>query len=105
MPSSHDASIPGRDHVARRPSDRLALVEYVRESEALQETDWLEWKIGYDLTGKPGRAATAKHLVGLANRRVEQAARQADGYAYLLLGVEPSSRCVCGRGGIGREAW
>lgn len=57
----------------------------------LQETDYLEWKTRYDLSTRPGAAAASKHLIGFANRDFAQAARRADGHAYLLLGVEPSN--------------
>ena len=40
----------------------------MRDSSALQEKDWVEWKVGYDLTKNPGRASVAKHLIGFANR-------------------------------------
>ncbi len=75
----------------RRPSDRLALVRWVRDTTGLQEPDWLEWKRGYDLTGKPGRATTAKHLIGLANRDPDAAVRHLDGFGCFLLGVEPGN--------------
>lgn len=75
----------------RRPSDRLALVRWVRDTNGLQEPDWLEWKRGYDLTGKRSRATTAKHLIGFANRDPAAAARHLDGFGCLLLGVEPGT--------------
>lgn len=37
------------------------------------------------------RAATAKQLIGFANRDFVQSARHAEGHAYLLLGVEPQN--------------
>src|SRR3954452_24898125 len=80
--------IPGDSVVARRPSDRKALVEYIEATANLQETDWLEWKSGYDLTTPTGRASTARQIIGFANRMPDQAERHADGYAYLVLGVE-----------------
>jgi hypothetical protein len=76
---------------ARRPSDRLAVVEWVHGTTDLQETDWLEWKSGYDLSRTAGRVATAKHILGFANRMPDVAARHAGGCAYLLLGVEPGT--------------
>lgn len=74
-----------------RPRDRLALVEFVHGSPGLQETDYLEWKTGYDLSKRPDAAKTAKHLLGFANRAVAAASRHCGGHAYLLLGVEPGS--------------
>ncbi len=85
------ASVPGSTGPARRPSDRLAVVKHVHDTEDLQETDWLEWKSGYDLTKPASRAAAAKHILGFADRMPDVAARNAEGYAYLLLGVEPGT--------------
>jgi hypothetical protein len=81
-------NIPGATRALRGPVDRLTLVEYVRDTPALQEKDWLEWKRGYDLTRKQGRVSTAKHLIGFANREPATASQTSEGYAYLLLGVE-----------------
>jgi len=67
------------------------VVEHIEATRNLQETDWLEWKSGYDLTIATGRASTGKHIIGFANRMPDQAQRHADGYAYLVLGVEPGS--------------
>jgi hypothetical protein len=80
---------PDFSKLARRPSERAALVDYIRSTPGLQESDFLEWKTAYDLTKRPGRAATSKHLIAFANRDFAQADRNAEGYAYLILGVEP----------------
>ncbi len=87
------APAPGPDFtkLARRPTERLAVVQHVLSTPILQETDYLEWKTGYDLSTKPGAAAAAKHLIGFANRDFGQAGRHAGGHAYLLLGVEPGN--------------
>ncbi len=69
----------------------MAIVEHVLNTPGLQETVYLEWKTGYDLSTNPGAAATGKHLIGFANRDRAQGARHADGHAYLLLGVEPGN--------------
>jgi hypothetical protein len=61
----------------------------VRDTPGLQEHDWLEWKSGYNLEKKSGRAAIAKHLIGFANRDPDAAARCLNGHGCLLLGVEP----------------
>ena len=45
------------------------------------------------LTAKPARVAASKHLIAFANRDFAQAARNAEGYAYLILGVEPGNLC------------
>ena len=91
--SSSSTPSPGPDfsRLARRPTERLAVVQHVLQTAGLQETDYLEWKTGYDLSTNPGAAATARHLIGFANRDRAQAARHADGHAYLLIGVEPGN--------------
>ncbi len=88
---SSSAEIPGLGRPIRSPVDRRALVQYIRDSSAPQEKDWVEWKTGYDLTRRPGRASVAKHLIGFANRDPSTASQTSEGYAYLLLGVEPGS--------------
>jgi len=86
-----ESPIPDFTRFARKPSERVAIVEYIYATPNLQETDYLEWKAGYDLSKRPGAAATARHLIGMANRDTTHAMRHADGHAYVLLGVEPGS--------------
>jgi hypothetical protein len=88
---SNSSSVPDFTKLARRPSERAVLVDYIRSTPGLQESDFLEWKTAYDLAAKPGRVATSKHLIAFANRDFAQAARNAEGYAYLILGVEPGN--------------
>lgn len=77
---------------ARRPLERRAIVEWIlQEATDSAESDYLEWKTGYDLTGVPGRLATARQVIGLANRHPDRAARHVEGCGYLLLGVEPGN--------------
>ena len=83
------ASTPDFTTLARRPSERLAIVEHVRDSQALEETDYLEWKSAYDLSTKAGAVLIARQLIGMANRDPAQAERHAEGSAYVLIGVEP----------------
>jgi hypothetical protein len=75
----------------RRPSERLALVEYIASSPTLQENEHLEWKSGYDLGKRPDAGEVAKQLVGFANRDPARAQRQTGGFAYVLLGIEPGA--------------
>lgn len=75
------------DRAVVRPRQRIALVQYIRGSRQLQESDYLEWKCGLDVRKR--RAAVAKHLIGFANRTVAAAERHFEGHAYLVLGVEP----------------
>ena len=66
-------------------------MEYILVTPGLQETDYLEWKTGYDLRKRSGAASTAKQLMAMANRDEKHAMRHAEGYAYVLLGVEPEN--------------
>jgi hypothetical protein len=86
-----ESSIPDFTRFARKPSERVAIVEYIHATPNLQETDYLEWKTGYDLSKRPGAAATARQLIGMANRDTAHAIRHTDGHAYVLLGVEPGN--------------
>ena len=86
-----DPTVPDFSRLARKPSERLAIVRHVRETASLEEADYLEWKSAYDLSTKPGAASTARQLIGMANRDVAQAERHAEGSAYVLVGVEPGA--------------
>lgn len=83
-----EAQPPDLNQRVRRPSERLALVEYIAASPTLQENEHLEWKSGYDLSQRPDAGKFAKQLVGFANRDPARARRLSGGYAYVLLGVE-----------------
>lgn len=82
---------PDLSQPLRRPSERLALVEYVAASPTLQESEHLEWKSAYDLSRRPDAGKVAKQLIGFANRDPVRAQRLTGGFAYLLLGVEAGS--------------
>jgi hypothetical protein len=69
------------------------LVTAVQTAAPEDETEWIEWKSGFDLSAKNTRATLGRHIIGMANRRVEEAARFAEGFGYILVGVEPGSRC------------
>ena len=86
-----DTRAPDFTRFARKPSERVAIVEHIYATPNLQETDYLEWKTGYDLSKRPGAAATARQLIGMANRDTAHAMRHTDGHAYILLGVEPGN--------------
>jgi hypothetical protein len=73
----------------RGPSARLALVKALRDASTSEpETDWIEWKSEADLTAKAWQGELASHILGFANRDPKVAARNVEGYAYLLVGVE-----------------
>lgn len=83
---------PDFTRAARRPSERRAIVEHVLASgPGTIETDYLEWKSSFDLGETKYRAATAKHILAFVNRDPARAKRNAEGYAYLLIGVEPGN--------------
>lgn len=72
------------------PSALEALVLAVRDAHASEpETRGIEWKSTLDLSDPRARFSIARHLLGFANREVAAAQRYFDGYAYLLIGVEP----------------
>jgi hypothetical protein len=67
------------------------LVRYIERTDPNNETDWLEWKVGLDLTTPEGRFQVAKQILGFANRSPERAAVHAAGCGYVVLGVEPGN--------------
>jgi hypothetical protein len=73
---------------------RRSLVVAVRDAPQHEsEPDWLEWKSTVDLTEKRWMAEIARNVLGLANRDPDRAERSAEGWGYLLLGVEPGNLC------------
>ncbi|MFY1637242.1 helix-turn-helix domain-containing protein [Solwaraspora sp. WMMB335] len=74
-----------------RPSELWALVTAVRDADGHEEHRWIEWKSTLDLRTAKGLAHIAKAVVGFANRQPSAAARHADGYGYLLVGVAPGA--------------
>jgi hypothetical protein len=69
---------------------RRRLIEAVRDAPpAESEPDWIEWKGRVDLSSKRWMAEIARHIVGFANRDPTKAHRAADGFGYILIGVEP----------------
>lgn len=78
--------------VPLRTQDELhALVQAIYDTPGAQETNWLEWKCGHDLSKTEGRFAVSKAILGFANRAVDQAQQICDGLAYMVVGVEPGS--------------
>jgi len=75
-----------------RGADALEqLLVYVHTTNPNNETDWLEWKRGLDLTKAEGKIAVARTILGFANREPASARRHADGCAFMVLGLEPGS--------------
>lgn len=57
------------------------------------ETDALEWKGPLDLRDKKARYDLARHVLGFGNRSITDASEAFEGFAYILIGVEPGSLC------------
>lgn len=83
---------------AMRTDDELrTLVAAIHGSApGTQETNWVEWKNGLDLTKAAGKFAVAKAILGFANRAVEQAQLACEGVAYMVVGVEPGAAAGVG---------
>ncbi|KLO26478.1 hypothetical protein ABW16_19440 [Mycolicibacter heraklionensis] len=76
----------------RTPDELLGLVEAIHNSPVgTQETNWLEWKNGLDISTTAGKFAIAKAILGFMNRSVEQAHLVCEGVAYVVIGVEPGA--------------
>ena len=83
---------------AMRTEDELrGLVEAIHCAPAgTQETNWLEWKNGVDLTTAEGKFAVAKAILGFANRSVQQAQLACEGVAYIVVGAAPGAAAGVG---------
>jgi hypothetical protein len=75
----------------QRPSERVALVEAVLAADPADESEWIEWKREVSLGSAKGNFTVARHILGFANRKPEDAARFMGGQAFLLAGVEPGN--------------
>ena len=64
----------------------------VQAASAEDESDWIEWKTVLSLGLKADHCTLARHIIAMANRRVEDASRVAEGVGYILVGVEPGKR-------------
>jgi hypothetical protein len=51
------------------------------------ELDWIEWKIGKFLASKEDYAKLSRHILGMANRKPRDAARQVGGCGYIIVGA------------------
>jgi hypothetical protein len=71
--------------------ERAALVRAVVAAQPEDELDWIEWKIGADLSKGAAQGTMARHILGMANRLPDRAAVHAGGYGYLIMGAEPGS--------------
>lgn len=84
MPLAIDSS-----RAFRRIQELADLVEAVVLADPNDESDWIEWKDGLVLSNKDGIVQLARHILGMANRKVGEAARFAEGCGYVIVGAEP----------------
>jgi hypothetical protein len=77
----------------RSYEDLRDLVRAAAGATAKDESEWIEWKSELDLGAKETSFMLARTIIGMANRRVDEAARYAEGFGYILVGVEPGNRC------------
>lgn len=75
----------------RTPQDVAGLVQAIVAASPNDESDWVEWKNGLVLRSKEDACQIARHILGMANRRPPEAARQAEGCGYVVIGAEPGS--------------
>jgi hypothetical protein len=64
-------------------------VEAIVEASPNDESDWIEWKNKLSLREKKTMFQIGRHILGMANRTPENAARNAEGCAYVVIGAEP----------------
>ena len=91
--TSDGTSVPSLDvtRPLRGVDDLERLVEFVHATNPKNETDWLEWKEGVDLSAPAGRYAFARAILGFANRSPATARRHVGGLAFVVLGVTPGA--------------
>ncbi len=73
------------------PGELLELVEAVTNALPQDEAHWLEWKSQLNLSQRDGQATVAKFVLGAANRPSRVCNTAAGGYAYMVVGAEPSN--------------
>src|SRR5260221_14393112 len=77
----------------RDPQELVELVKAIVNAQPQDESDWIEWKVSLDLAVKETRGTIARHVLGMANRMPEDAARYASGCGYIVIGAEPTNCC------------
>jgi hypothetical protein len=75
----------------RGVADLELLIDYVLGTSPNNETNWLEWKRGLDLSTPAGRFEVSRHILGFGNRHPDRAGINMGGCAYLVLGAEPGN--------------
>lgn len=84
MPIQIDANTARRTH-----DELIQLVNAVTHASPNDELDWIEWKSGLDLADRPTQGTIARHILGMANRRPDQARLHVEGCGCLVIGAEP----------------
>lgn len=78
------------DRAFRSRHELCALIRAIRDAPSSEmEQPWIEWKAAEKLLASSCLGEIARHVIGFANRSPEEAARIAEGCAYLLIGAEP----------------
>jgi hypothetical protein len=77
----------------RSPKELADLIQAVLMASPNDEATWIEWKTSLALADKEVRVNLARHILGMANRPVEEAAQHAEGCGYIVIGAEPG---LCG---------
>jgi hypothetical protein len=84
----------GSHSAPRSPKELEALIdEIVNKAADCDELDWIEWKSALYLSDKATQGTIARHILGMANRRPEEALRHGGGCGYVVIGAEPGNRC------------
>jgi hypothetical protein len=72
----------------RSPNELNDLIRAILMASPNDEATWIEWKNGLVLTDKETRVHhIVRHILGMANRPVEEAAQHAEGCAYIVIGA------------------
>ena len=87
MALSIDPSLALRTH-----KQLTELVEAIVAADRTEpETNAVEWKSRLDLADAEARFKIGKHVIGFSNRHPDDAARQFEGCAYIVIGAEPQT--------------
>ncbi len=70
---------------------RQRLLDAIYKASDADENEWVEFKAGVDPSTKAGYAHIARAIVAFANRDPARAQRWMDGYAYVIVGLEPGN--------------
>ena len=75
----------------RNPQELTDLVQAILNAQPQDESDWIEWKSTLDLSQRETHGTIARHILGMSNRKPEDATRHAGGCGYIVVGVEPGN--------------